>query len=150
MTHQGLVWVNSKITNTSAITPSNFSKWYDEVHIPDMLKAGVRTAFLYKNIDSKADRPWFALYLIPEMVLLSTKEFSSIPMTSDFFDVPSKRGDEVADFDGRVYQFIHSYEKEGVKPGERLLPLLFPVLILMGNRSSKTHHVSGAYPSTGS
>ena len=118
MTHQGLVWVNSKITNTSAITPSNFSKWYEEVHVPDMLKAGVKTAFLYKNIDPKADRPWFALYLIPEMALLSTKEFGAIPMTSDFFDIPSKRGDEVADFDGRVYEFIQSYEKEGVKPGE--------------------------------
>jgi hypothetical protein len=113
-----MVWVNSKITNTSAITPSNFSKWYEEVHIPDMLKAGVKTAFLYKNIDPKADRPWFALYLIPEMALLSTKEFGAIPMTSDFFDIPSKRGDEVADFDGRVYEFIQSYEKEGVKPGE--------------------------------
>ena len=118
MTHQGLVWVNSKITNTAAITRSNSSKWYEEVHIPDMLKAGVKTAFLYKNMDPKADRPWFALYPIPEMALLSTKEFGAIPMTSDFFDVPSKRGDEVADFDGRVYQFVHSYEKEGVKPGE--------------------------------
>jgi hypothetical protein len=51
------------------------------------------------------------------MSLLSSKEFGSIPMIIDFFDIPSKRGNEVADFDGRVYEFVHGYEKEGVKPG---------------------------------
>jgi hypothetical protein len=117
MPHQGLIWVHTKITNPFAITPSNFTKWYRSVHIPDMLTAGVKTAFLYKNTDPKADRPYFALYPIPKMSLLSSKEFGSIPMIIDFFDIPSKRGNEVADFDGRVYEFVHGYEKEGVKPG---------------------------------
>ena len=48
---------------------------------------------------------------------LNSKEFASIPLTSDYFPGPSHNCINYADFDSRFYEFLHSYEKPGASPG---------------------------------
>jgi hypothetical protein len=37
----GLLYVNSKITSPN-LSPAAFTKWYNDVHIPDIFKTSVR------------------------------------------------------------------------------------------------------------
>ena len=124
MPQKGLLWVNSKITKPESITPTNFDKWYNDVHIPDIFKSGgIFSAYRYKNIDPAADRPYFALYPVPDIKFLGSEGFDKIPVTSDYFPGSGNCFD-FADYDSRFYEFVHSYEKEGV-PAGMLLPTLF-------------------------
>ena len=77
----------------------------------------MNTAFRYKNIDPKADLPYLAMYPVSDMNWFESKEFSSIPLTSDYFPGPGHRCFDSAYFDTRFYDFIHSYEKPGVQAG---------------------------------
>ncbi|KFY76852.1 hypothetical protein V499_03630 [Pseudogymnoascus sp. VKM F-103] len=118
MAQPGILWVNSKITHPDAITPENFDKWYNDIHVPDILAtSGFDSAFRYKNIDPKADRPYLAMYPVSDVDWLGSPEFSSIPNTSDCFPGPSHKCFDYADFDTRFYEFIHSYEKPGAPAG---------------------------------
>ena len=118
MAQPGILWVNSKITHPDSITPENFNKWYNEVHIPDILAtSGFNSAFRYRSIDPKADRPYLAMYPVSDLNWLRSKEFSTIPVTSDYFPGPSHNCFDSVDFDTRFYEFIHSYEKPGVQAG---------------------------------
>ncbi|KAF4624755.1 hypothetical protein G7Y89_g13408 [Cudoniella acicularis] len=118
MPQPGLLWVNSKITSPDSITPSNFKKWYEDEHIPDVLATKqIHSAYRYKNIDPSSDRPYLALYPVPDMNFLGSKEYFDIPVTSNYFPGPGHRCFDFADFDTRYYEFVHGFEKEGVKSG---------------------------------
>ncbi|KAH6672053.1 hypothetical protein B0J14DRAFT_639994 [Halenospora varia] len=119
MSQTGLLWVNSKITNPSDISPQNFKSWYEEEHIPDVFATKqIHSACRYQNIDPSANRPYLALYPVPDMKFLGSQQFLDIPVASKkYFSGPDVKCFDVAEFDTRFYEFVHSFEKEGVKSG---------------------------------
>lgn len=103
-----LFYVNSKITDKEHLSPEQFTKWYEDIHIPDIFKtSGIKKAYRYvttvKDIDS-VERPYLALYMVLFEGYLSSKEFATIPVTSDIFPGPKHEVFDVADFDARCYK----------------------------------------------
>jgi hypothetical protein len=86
---------------------------------------GILSAYRY-NIDPAADRPYFALYPVPDINFLGSKEFDKIPVTDDYFP-GSRNCFDFADFDSRFYEFVHSFEKRVVSAGKLLPAYFFPV-----------------------
>jgi hypothetical protein len=117
MSQKDILWATSKITKPDAVTPSTFDKWYNEVHIPDVLKTSqIHSAYRYKNIDPSAERPCFALYPVDDTNFGDSKEFANIPSTSNLFPDNGSVYDFV-DFDVRFYDPVQVFEKEGAPAG---------------------------------
>jgi hypothetical protein len=114
---QDLFFVKSAISNKS-LSDTAFNKWYDEVHVPDVVKtSGVTSAFRYKSIDPAAEKPYLALYAIPDISFCDSEEFNSIPINDDCFAAPKHLCFDDVDFEVRLYKRLHAFEKEGAKAG---------------------------------
>jgi hypothetical protein len=108
----GLLYVNSKITNPN-FSPETFTKWYENVHIPDIFDSGtISNAFRYYSTSSGSiDRPYLALYPMKDVELLQSQAFKSIPVHSDI--LPS--GGPIfnyADFDTRYYTHLKTKRQD--------------------------------------
>lgn len=103
-----LLYVNSKLTS-SKLSPTTFTKWYSDVHIPDIFAtSGIKTAYRYETAaanSSTIERPYLALYPIKFEGYLQSPEFRAIPVKTD---VLPNGGEifEVADFDTRYYKLV--------------------------------------------
>jgi len=120
MPKSGLLWVASKISDPAETSPFTFNTWYNDTHIPDVLATSeVKTASRYQNIDPAGERQYLALYPVSDVDWLSSEEFGSIAISHEVFRTKGKSGSvfEVADFDTRIYEFVHGFEAEGVKSG---------------------------------
>lgn len=72
----GLLWVNSKITKPDELSTQAYTKWYEEVHIPDIFKtSGIKEAARWEAIDPSNERPYLALYPLEDLDFLQTDEF---------------------------------------------------------------------------
>lgn len=111
----GLLWVNSGITSQE-ITDDKFNEWYSTVHVPDILKTSIRSAYRYKALEP-VERPYLALYPVADTAWLGGEEYTSIPVKSDYFPGPSHDCFEYVRFDTRFYEQIDSFEKPGAKAG---------------------------------
>ena len=109
------IWVSlSKITDDS-LSDELFNKWYNEVHVRDVLNTGLITkAYRFKNKNPKADRPYLAIYICPDMSVLGGEKMKSIPMTSDLLPA-GKSCHDLASFDTRFYSTTQEILKEEIK-----------------------------------
>ncbi|KAK3627945.1 hypothetical protein LTR56_018935 [Elasticomyces elasticus] len=114
----GLLFVNSKITKPDEVSDEAYTKWYEEVHIPDIFKtSGISEASRFLSIDPKSERPYLALYPLGDLDFLQTDEFRSIPVHHD--SIPGSHAIfDFADFDTRYYKFVQHYEAENAKSGQ--------------------------------
>ncbi|KAK5717026.1 hypothetical protein LTR17_016168 [Elasticomyces elasticus] len=114
----GLLFVNSKITRPDELSDDAYTKWYEEVHIPDILKtSGISEASRFLSIDPKSERPYLALYPLEDLDFLQTDEFFSIPVHHD--SIPGSHAIfDFGDFDTRYYKFVQHYEAENAKSGQ--------------------------------
>lgn len=113
----GLLYANAKITD-DRLTPEVLDKWYEEIHIPDVLKtSGFESAIRYKSRDPNAERPYLALYPIKDINFLKTDEFKTIPGHSPLLPGPSHLIYDFVHFDVRVYTKHEIFERTGSKPG---------------------------------
>lgn len=107
-----LLYVNSKITEPSKLSPDLFTEWYNDIHIPDIFAtSGIKQAYRYHTTvadPSSVERPYLALYPVKFAGYTTSKEFFSIPVTSDVLPGPSHEIFDVADFDTRYYNTISS------------------------------------------
>jgi hypothetical protein len=101
----GILYVQSRIVSDS-LSPELFKKWYEDVHIPDILAtSGFNSAFRYISTSpDTVDRPYLALYPTKDVNWLYSKEFFSIPLHSDILPNNSKAIFELANFDNRYYE----------------------------------------------
>ncbi|KAK5169766.1 uncharacterized protein LTR77_005744 [Saxophila tyrrhenica] len=100
----GLIWANSKPTNPETLTPDAFSKWYNDVHIPDVLKTGAVTeAYRYEAIDPIEDKYHLAIYSVEDMDGLGEK-LKPVPQDPAIF--------QNAHFDTRFYKLVQRYESK--------------------------------------
>ena len=107
-----LLYVNSKITEPSKLSPALFTSWYNDVHIPDIFNTtGIKQAYRYYTTaddPSSIDRPYLALYPIKFEGYLQSAEFQAIPVKSDVLPGPNHEIFDVADFDTRYYKLTDS------------------------------------------
>jgi hypothetical protein len=103
----GLLYVNSKVKDTQNMSPELYTKWYEDIHIRDILETtGIKSAFrYYSTTPDSVERPYLALYPLKDMKFLTTEEFRSIPVDSEL--LPDQRPIfEFADFDTRYYTHL--------------------------------------------
>jgi hypothetical protein len=120
----GLFYVNSKITDPE-LTPQVFTRWYETVHIPDILATpsptGIKGAVRYHAEHS--DRPYLALYPLADVDFLESQEFHSIPVKSELLPKSGSSFD-VASFDARPLVHIKTYRNRNAEPGTKGLNYL--------------------------
>jgi hypothetical protein len=76
----GLMFVSSAITNTTELSEETFHKWYNDIHIPDVLKTGaVKHVARFKNADPGVEYPFVVLYVLPDLAFAASEEFKTIP-----------------------------------------------------------------------
>ncbi len=105
----GILFANARISD-AALDPETFRRWYEEVHIPDVLAtSGVHAAFRYKAPEGEVTkRPYLAVYPFADLEWLANGEFFSIPLTSEVLPNESKHILHVTDFDMRFYQTLRT------------------------------------------
>ncbi|CAM1509559.1 Fc.00g032980.m01.CDS01 [Cosmosporella sp. VM-42] len=110
----GILWINSKVTDPAHLPVEAFNRWYEEVHIPDIIGAkpgGVLASWRYKCGDSDRPAPFLAVYKVPDMGFLQSKEFKSIPMVH-----PTLPGHgpihRFADFDARFLAHVETWKSD--------------------------------------
>jgi hypothetical protein len=105
----GILWINSRITDP-AMTPEAFTRWYEQIHIPDIIAAkpgGVVASWRYQALNPRS-APYLAVYKVPDMGFLQSAEFKAIPMVH-----PSLPGGgpihRFAEFDARFLRLVESW-----------------------------------------
>lgn len=117
MSGPGLLFVTSKITKPDVVSEDVFMKWYDTEHIPDLLATtGFDAAFRYRNVDSKADRPYMVAYPMRDIAFGGSDEFKSLRLHSKLFPDDGLCFN-VADFDMRYYEHVQLFEPSGANAG---------------------------------
>ncbi|KAK4191043.1 hypothetical protein QBC35DRAFT_488062 [Podospora australis] len=104
----GIILVRSRISSP-LLTPETFKKWYEEVHIPDVLATGkVRFALRYRAVDEEGAAgglPFLAIYHLDDMSWLHEDDctFWKIPLHSDILPEGAATIFDVAQFDTAFY-----------------------------------------------
>jgi hypothetical protein len=102
----------SKIIKHEVLSDEVFNKWYNEVHLPDVLATGkITRAYRFRNKNPDAERPYLALYICPDMSCIAGEEVKSIPMHSNLLP-QGKSIHELANFDTRFYNTTQEFVKE--------------------------------------
>ncbi|KAH6660051.1 hypothetical protein BKA67DRAFT_38523 [Truncatella angustata] len=106
----GSLYVESKIANPKILDETTYLKWYDEVHIPEIIQmTGIKSARRFKDINPDADKPYLAIYPLKDIAFLGSEEFKHYTIKSDL--LPGT-GDitELADFSNRIDSLIQVYD----------------------------------------
>lgn len=111
----GIMWVNS--TPKPPLSDEIFNKWYQDIHIPDIVRAkpgdtGCPAAWRFKCQNKGRLRPYLALYSVSDMSFIQSQEFARISQYHNILPEggPSQR---FVDFDTRFYRRLNVYEKLG-------------------------------------
>lgn len=97
-----LVYINSKVTDSS-LDEESYNQWYQQFHIPDILKSGsVAMASWYRALPKES---WLALYYCHDFKFMTDPEkLNAIPKTHPLLSAEGKKVWEVASFDMRHYE----------------------------------------------
>lgn len=116
----GILWINSKLTDPESLPVEKFTRWYEDVHIPDIIAAkpgGVAASWRYKCLDANRPAPFLAVYKVPDMGFLQSSEFKAIPMVH-----PTLPGNgpihRFAEFDARFLGHVESWKASDSKDSE--------------------------------
>jgi len=123
----GLLYVLSK---PKGIDEALFTKWYDEVHVPDVIASGgFKTGTRYKAFNPKevaGSKEYLAIYPTDDVNFFNSKEFENLPLHDKMLENKDNKDGSagaVIDFEQRRYEFIQEYGQkfEGSKAPIKLL-----------------------------
>ncbi|EOD47858.1 Alpha beta hydrolase fold protein [Neofusicoccum parvum] len=114
----GLLYVGASIKG-HALDEATFDKWYNEVHIPDVLSLpnGPPAAFRYKNANPSAPFPFLALYVLPDVDFVTSEELANAEWRLDGLPADRTHLEEACDFDRRQYEKIQTFEGQIPREG---------------------------------
>lgn len=115
----GILWINSRLTDPSFLPANSFHRWYEDIHIPDIIAAkpgGVVASWRYQCLDKTRDAPWLAVYKVPDMGFLQSSEFKAIPMVDDTLPEGGPIH-KFAAFDARFLGFVESWKSKSAGNG---------------------------------
>jgi hypothetical protein len=115
----GILWAGTTPKNPSTLSDSNFNKWYDSIHLRDVLDSEVPDfALRYKQTNPSAAIQYTAIYHVPDLSAMENNpKFANIPKTHDLLG-GSKDWREELKHDIRAYELIQIFE--GPVNSERL------------------------------
>jgi len=114
MPESGLLLVFSRLKEGSDISSVDFQRWYDEVHLPDVLAtSGIKEGYRYNNVLPNAGWQFLALYPVSDVAFLGTPEFDAIP--SHGKHVFKGSATDHAEFELRFYELIQIFEPRDIK-----------------------------------
>jgi hypothetical protein len=106
----GILWAGTAPKNSSTLSDSTFNKWYDTVHLGDVLDSGVPDfALRYKSTKKEDEIQYTAIYHCPDLNDMSKPEFANIPKTSDLLGGSNDWREELK-HDIRAYELIQQFE----------------------------------------
>ncbi len=108
----GVFCVRSRLTDPVSLPAPAFMQWYDDVHIPDLLAAGVPAAWRYETAPSSsttaADPSYLVVYKLPDIAFVHSAAFKAVP-----FGHPSLPGGgpigRFAEFQGRFTTHVETW-----------------------------------------
>jgi hypothetical protein len=104
----GLMFVSASITNTNELSEETFHKWYNDIHIPDVLvTGGVTHAARFENADPSAEYKFLALYTLPDLAFAQSEQFKTIPNSDPTLPGSGLCFDSIK-FDIRFYKLIQT------------------------------------------
>ena len=105
----GILWVGTPHRDPQALPNSTFNKWYDELHLGDILASGVTDfAIRFKNLNPDAHIQYTATYRIAGMAGTPSPEFVNIPKGSDLLPNTHDWRNEVSR--RRAYELTQRFE----------------------------------------
>lgn len=131
MAAKGIFLVNSGITAKETLDLETFTRWYEGVHIPDLLKtSGVNTAYRFqataespKPDDIVSARPFLALYPIEDIAWAAdaNSELWQVPVHHEMLPNESKNAFELAEFQMGGYANLGSIGGQGSGPAKSIV-----------------------------
>ncbi|PYH70853.1 uncharacterized protein BO88DRAFT_486923 [Aspergillus vadensis CBS 113365] len=86
------------------VTDENFSQWYQEHHVPDVLKTGsVTKGEFFRRLGPQKQFRWLAAYDCDDLDFMEPENFARIPKTHSMLGT-TKSCLEIAEFDTRIFQ----------------------------------------------
>ncbi|KAF2430183.1 hypothetical protein EJ08DRAFT_255884 [Tothia fuscella] len=128
----GIILSGSHISKPDLLSDDLFNKWYNTVHIPDVLSTGgVTRATRYTDANPSAKNKYISIYEIPDLSITSSEAFKNIPMTSGILPDGANIHD-LANFDTRFYELVQ------VGDGSDEQEEWFPSIVSAGVQPSPT------------
>ena len=108
----GLFYITSSADESKGLTPDAFTKWYNDIHIPELLALpGLDSAFRYSNTAPDTKPEYLCLYPLASLDTLKSAELAKVNNVHEAtFPGPSHDVRDVADLKARVYVHVQSYE----------------------------------------
>ncbi|KAK4195464.1 hypothetical protein QBC40DRAFT_288994 [Triangularia verruculosa] len=106
----GIIAVRSR--PSPLLTSIVFQKWYEDIHIPDVLGTGhVKSATRYHTSDSSS-MPFLAIYQLPDMFWLHEDDckFWKIPLRSEVLPGDNTSIFDVAEFKTEFFEMIDTVQ----------------------------------------
>ncbi|OAA65934.1 Dimeric alpha-beta barrel [Niveomyces insectorum RCEF 264] len=125
----GIFWVNSRVKDPAEFPFDDFLRWYDDVHIPDILRVkpdgedggggggdGIRASWRYRCTDPNRASPVLVVHKCPDLAFLQTAAFRSIPMTHA--SLPGNKPiHQLAALDTRFVQHVETWSSPVANDG---------------------------------
>lgn len=114
----GLLFVSSGIRPESSLTDDVFNKWYDTVHMPDIIAtSGVESTYRYKRTDGDTTHPYLSLCPLSDVDFAQTMEIRSVPLTHEMLPGPTHHVFASAEFAMRLYLFVKTVGSQQARTG---------------------------------
>jgi hypothetical protein len=109
LTGPGILLSISRVAKPNELSDAAFNKWYNEVHIRDVLATGgVTRAVRFREANPKATSPYMAVYTVPDLSVIHSDAFKNIPMTDE--SLPGGGNiHSFANFNTRFYSLVQEY-----------------------------------------
>jgi len=131
MAPTGVFLVNSGITAKDTLDLETFTRWYEDIHIPDLLTtSGIHTAYRFQAAAASPKpsavltaRPFLALYPLENTAWAAddNSEMWKVPIVHDMLPNESKNVFELAEFQMGLYVKLGSVGGGGCTPAKNVV-----------------------------
>ncbi|CAK7216829.1 hypothetical protein SCUCBS95973_002940 [Sporothrix curviconia] len=111
----GVFWISSNTSDTAVFSYDDLVRWYEEVHIPDMMHADTEqplpVARRYEALSS-TEKPFLVVYKMPDLAFVASDAFRKIPLHHETLPGCGPIA-QYAHFRGRFARFERAWESPG-------------------------------------
>lgn len=113
----GILLAATYITDP-ALSDKTFNKWYNEIHIPDVIATGgISQATRFRNANPDATEKYLAIYHVPDLSIVTSEKFQKIPDKHEM--LPDGRSiREVVNMEVRFYKLVQVDPESQDQDGE--------------------------------
>ena len=118
MAIRGVLCAMSKNMNPDVVDTETLIKWYDEIHIREVIAtSGINTAVRYDALSPNAQMQCLVAYPVDDIGFVATPEFNSISK-GGHAEIKGWEFPDLAKIDLRIGAEIDRFEPDGPKAGE--------------------------------